>query len=52
LTFLDRFSEDTQISNFMKTDFSWQIFKRYWNIKLRENPSYGSRVVLRWRTDL
>ena len=37
LTFLDRFSKDTQISNFMKIDFSWQIFKRHSNIKLHEN---------------
>jgi hypothetical protein len=29
----------------MKLEFSWQILKKYSNIKFLENPSIGSRVV-------
>jgi hypothetical protein len=29
----------------MKIEFSWQIFEKYLNIKVHENPSSGSRVV-------
>jgi len=36
----------------MKLEFSRQIFKKYANIKLRENPSSGSRVVPCGRTDM
>jgi hypothetical protein len=35
----------------MKLEFSEQIFEKYSNIKLRENPSSGSRVVPCGRTD-
>jgi len=35
----------------MKLEFSRQIFKKYSNIKFHENPSSGSRVVARRRTD-
>jgi len=34
----------------MKIEFSQQIFEKYSNIKFRENPSCGSRVVTRgWK---
>jgi len=35
----------------MKLEFSRQYFEKYSNIKLRENPWSGSRIVLCWRTD-
>jgi len=35
----------------MKLKFSLQFFKRYSNIKFRENPSSGSRVVQCGQTD-
>ena len=35
----------------MKLEFSRQIFERFSNIKFRQNPSSGSRVVPCWRTD-
>jgi hypothetical protein len=35
----------------MKSEFSWQIFEKYSNIKFRENPSSGSRVVPCGQTD-
>jgi len=36
----------------MKPEFSQQIFGKYSNIKLHENPSSGSRVVPYGRTDM
>ena len=36
----------------MEHEFSGQIFERYSNIKFRGNPSSGSRVVPRRRTDM
>jgi hypothetical protein len=36
----------------MKPEFSRQIFGKYSNIKLHENPSRGSRVVPYGRTDI
>jgi hypothetical protein len=36
----------------MKLEFSRQIFEKYSNIKFHENPSSGSRVVPRGRTDM
>jgi hypothetical protein len=36
----------------MKLEFSGQIFEMYWNIKSRENPPHGSRVVPCGRTDM
>jgi len=35
----------------MKVEFSRQIFQKYSNIKLHENPSSGSRVVPRGWAD-
>ena len=35
----------------MKLEFSQQIFQIYSDIKFNENPSSGSRVVPRGRTD-
>jgi hypothetical protein len=35
----------------MKLEFSWQIFEKYWNVTLYENPSRGSRVDPCGRTD-
>jgi len=35
----------------MKLEFSGQIVEEYSNIKFRENPSSGSRVVPCGRTD-
>ena len=35
----------------MTLEFSEQIFKKFSNIKFPENPSSGSRVVPRERTD-
>ena len=35
----------------MKLEFSQQLFEKYSNIKLHENPSSGSRVVPCGRTD-
>ena len=35
----------------MKLEFSGQIFEKYSNIKFRENPSSGSRIVSCGRTD-
>jgi hypothetical protein len=35
----------------MKLEFSRQIFEKYSNIKLHENPSSGSRFVLYGHTD-
>jgi len=35
----------------MKLEFSRHIFDKYSNIKFHENPSSGSRVVLRRRAD-
>ena len=35
----------------MKIEFSWQIFKKYSNIKFHENPSSGSVVVAYGRMD-
>jgi hypothetical protein len=35
----------------MKTEFSRQIFENFSNIRSRENPSGGSRVVPFGRTD-
>ena len=36
----------------MELEFSWQIFKKYSNIKFHENLSNGSRVVhVEGRTD-
>jgi len=35
----------------MKLEFSWQIFAQYSNIKFRENPYIGSRVVPRGQTE-
>ena len=35
----------------MKLEFSWQIFKKYPNIKFHENPSSGHRVVPCGQTD-
>ena len=33
----------------IKLKFSWQIFKKFWNIKFNENSSSGSQVVpCRW----
>jgi len=32
-------------------EFSRQIFEKYSNIKFKQNPFIGSRVVLRGRTD-
>jgi len=29
-------------------EFSWQIFKEYWNIRFHENPSSGNQVVFVW----
>jgi hypothetical protein len=36
----------------MKLEFSRQIFENYSNTKFHENPSNGSRVVQRGRTDM
>jgi hypothetical protein len=36
----------------MKLEFSQQIFKKYSNTKLHENPSSGSQVVSLQRTDI
>jgi hypothetical protein len=36
----------------VKLEFSRQIFERSWNIKFRENPHSGSRVVRCGRTDM
>jgi len=36
----------------MKLEFSKLIFEEYSNVKFRENPSSGSRVVPRGQTDL
>jgi len=35
----------------MKLEFSRQIVKEYWNIKFRENPCSGNRVVPCGQTD-
>jgi hypothetical protein len=35
----------------MKLEYSWQIFEKYSNIKLHENPPSGSRIVSCGRTD-
>ena len=35
----------------MKHELSWQIFEKYSDIKLDENPSYGGRVVRCGRMD-
>jgi hypothetical protein len=35
----------------MKIEFSGQIFEKYSNIKLRDNPFNGSRIVPCGRTD-
>jgi hypothetical protein len=35
----------------MKFEFSWQIFKKYSDVKFHENLSSGSRVIPCWRTD-
>ena len=35
----------------MELEFSQQIFKKYWNIKINANPSSGSKVVLCGQTD-
>jgi hypothetical protein len=35
----------------MKLEFSQQIFEKYSNIKLHDNPSSGSRVVPYEQTD-
>ena len=35
----------------MKTEFSWQIFDKYTNIKFHENPFSGSWVVPRRHVD-
>jgi hypothetical protein len=35
----------------MELEFSKQIFKKYWNIKINANPSSGSKVVLCGQTD-
>jgi len=35
----------------MKLEFSWQIFEKYWNIILYENPSRDSRVDRGRQTD-
>jgi len=35
----------------MKIEFSGQIFEKYSNSKLLENPSFGSRVVPCGQTD-
>jgi len=36
----------------MKIEFSQQIFEKSWNIKFRENPSSGRKVVPCGRTDI
>jgi hypothetical protein len=36
----------------MKHEFSRQIFEKYVNSKFNENPSSGSQVVPRGRTDM
>ena len=36
----------------MKFEFSQQIFEKYLNLKFKENPSSGSRVVPCGRTDV
>ena len=35
----------------MKLEFSQQIFEKSSNVKVHQNPSSGSRVVSRGRTD-
>jgi hypothetical protein len=35
----------------MELEFSQQIFKKYWNIKINANTSRGSKVVLCGQTD-
>jgi hypothetical protein len=35
----------------MELEFSQQIFKKYWNIKINANPSSGSKIVLCGQTD-
>jgi len=37
---------------FMKIEFSRQIFEKYSNVKFRENPCCGSRVVPCGRTGM
>ena len=39
------------VAIFMELEFSRHIFQKYSNIKFHENPSSGSRVVPRGRTD-
>jgi hypothetical protein len=36
----------------MKLEFSGQIFEKYLNVRFQENPSSGSRVTPRGRTNL
>jgi len=37
--------------DFNENSMFQQIFEKYWNIKLHENPSSGSRVVRCGQTD-
>jgi hypothetical protein len=39
------------LSDFMKLEFSGQIFEKYSDIKFHENPSSGGRVVIYGRMD-
>ena len=39
------------LSDFIKLDFSWQIFEKYSNIKFHENPCSGNRVLPCGQTD-
>jgi len=40
------------LSDFKKLEFSQEIFEKYSNTKFNENPSSGSRVFPRGRTDM
>jgi hypothetical protein len=50
LNFMSNIRYSCQI--LIEIEFSQQTFKKYWNIKFRENPFSGTRVVQCGRTDI